>query len=166
MQRVGRILIGKPRVGCLFEWQGNPNAVHAFADADSAGDRQSRKAVSGRMILRGKPLTKAWKKQQCFVATLTAEAELYAGNHAAAASMGVQAFVEDLGRAVLIRLRTGSSAVLSAISRTGLGKAKHIEIQHLWPQEAVRSGKAHSGEDLHRNKLFGPGHKAPHERKM
>ena len=141
MKRVGRFLVGRPRVGCLFEWQAHPSALHALADADWAGDRQSRKSVSGGMILRGKHLIKAWTKQQSIVATSTAEAELYAGNRAATESMGVQAFAKDLGRAVPIRLHVDSSAALSIISRTGLGKAKHIEIQHLWLQEVARSGK-------------------------
>ena len=101
----------------------------------------SRKSVSGGMICHGKHLIKAWTKQQSIVATSTAEAELYAGNRAATESMGVQAFAKDLGRVVTIRLHIDSSAALSIISRTGLGKAKHIEIQHLWLPEAVRSGK-------------------------
>ena len=65
------------------------------------------------------------------MATSSAEAELYAGNRATTETMGVQAFAKDLGRAVSIRLHIDSSAALSIISRTGLGKAKHIEIQHL-----------------------------------
>ena len=44
MKRVGRFLVRRPRVGCLFEWQAHPSALHAFADADWAGDRQSRKS--------------------------------------------------------------------------------------------------------------------------
>ena len=60
MKRVGRFIVGRPRVGCLFEWQAHPSALHALADADWAGDRQSRKSVSGGMILHGKHLTKAW----------------------------------------------------------------------------------------------------------
>ena len=103
--------------------------------------RQSRKSVSGSMILHGKQLIKAWTKQQSIVATSSAEAELYAGNRAATESMGVQAFAKDLDRAVPIRLHVDSSAALFTISRTGLGKAKHIEIQHLWLQEAVRNSK-------------------------
>ena len=47
MKRVGRFLVGRLRVGCLFEWQAHPSALHALADADWAGDRQSRKSVSG-----------------------------------------------------------------------------------------------------------------------
>ena len=34
MKRVGRFLVGRPRVGCLFEWQVHPSALHALADAD------------------------------------------------------------------------------------------------------------------------------------
>ena len=55
--------------------------------------------------------------------------------------MEVQAFAKDLGRVVPIRLHIDSGAALSIISRTGLGKAKRIEIQCLWLQEAVRNNK-------------------------
>ena len=58
------------------------------------------------------------------VATSSAEAELHAGNRDATESLGVQAFANDLGGAVPIRLHIDSSAALSIISRTGLGKAK------------------------------------------
>ena len=78
------------------------------------------------MILQGKHLINACTKQQSIVATSSAEAELIAGNRAAAGSLGVQAVAKDLGRAVPVRR---------------LGKAKHIEIQHLWLQEAVRNNK-------------------------
>ena len=47
MKRVGRFLVGRPRVGCLFEWQAHPSALHARADADWAVDRESRMSVSG-----------------------------------------------------------------------------------------------------------------------
>ena len=133
----------------------------SLADADWAGDRQSRKSVSGGMILHGKHLIKAWTKQQSIVATSTAEAELYAGNRAATESMGVQAFAKDLGRAVTIRLHIDSSAALSIISRTGLGRAKH-EIQ----QASGAQREAHCGEDPHRDQLFGPGNKALDEREI
>ena len=138
MKRVGRFLVGNPRVGCLFVWEVHPSA--ALADADWAGDRQSRTSVSWFMIFHRKHLIKAWTKQQNIVATSTAEAELYAGNSAATESMGVQAFAKEMGRPVPIRLHIDSSTALSVICRTGLGKAKRIEIQHLWLQEALRSG--------------------------
>ena len=60
---------------------------------------------------------------------------------AATESMGVQVFSEDLGCVVPIRLDIVCSAALSILRRTGLGKTKHIEIQNLWLQEAVRNNK-------------------------
>ena len=80
-------------------------------------------------------------KQQSIVATSLARAELHVGNRTATESMGVQPFAEDVGSAVPLRLRIDSSAALSMSSRTGLGKAKRIEIQHSWLQKAVRTGK-------------------------
>ena len=83
----GTVLAGRSQVGCLFECQAHQSTLHALADVDWAGDRQSIKSVSGGMILHGKHLIKAWTKQQSSVATSTAEAELYAGNRAATESM-------------------------------------------------------------------------------
>ena len=56
MKRVGRFLVGRPRIGCLFEWLAHPGALHALAGADWAGDRQPRTSVSGGMILLEKHL--------------------------------------------------------------------------------------------------------------
>ena len=122
MKRVGRFFVERPLVGCLFEWQAHPCALHAFADADWAGDRQSRKSVSGGMILHGKHLIKAWTKQQSIVATSTAEAELHAGSRAATESMGVQAFAKDLGRVAPIRLHIDCDMVYN--KQKGLGQSK------------------------------------------
>ena len=59
MKRVGRFLVGRPRVGCLFEWQVHPSALHALADADWAGDNQESR-LAGNLILHGKHLIKAY----------------------------------------------------------------------------------------------------------
>ena len=93
------------------------------------------------MILHGTHLVKAWTRQQSIVATSTAEAELYAGNRAATESMGVQVLAKDLVEPS--RFGCAPTPVRHCLSQAEqrLGKAKHIEIQHLWLQEAVRSGK-------------------------
>ena len=56
MKSVGRFFVGRPRVGCLFEWQAHPSALHARADVDLAGDSQSIKSVSGERDLAGEAL--------------------------------------------------------------------------------------------------------------
>ena len=40
-----------------------------------------------------------------------------------------------------VHLYLDSSAALSLADRRGLGKAKHIDLQHLWLQDAVKEGK-------------------------
>ena len=40
-----------------------------------------------------------------------------------------------------LRLHIDSTAALSLVHKTGLGKAKHIEMQHLWIQCAVEQGR-------------------------
>ena len=152
MKRVGRFLVGRPRVGCLFEWQAHPSDLHALADADWAGDRQARKSVSGGMILHGKNLLKALTKQQSIVATSTAEAELYAGNRAATESMGVQAFAKDLGSVVPIRLHTDSSCSTVHNKQNGLGQGKaHRDSVPVCPRGGPQQQA--DGEDPVGNKL-------------
>ena len=46
MKRVGRFLVGRPRVGCLFEWQAHPGALHALLtrigqETDNQGSRSA-----------------------------------------------------------------------------------------------------------------------------
>ena len=42
---------------------------------------------------------------------------------------------------VKVRLNTDSSAAKGIVSRTGLGKVRHIEVNELWLQEKVKSGE-------------------------
>ena len=166
VKRVGRFLVGRPRVGCLCEWQVHPGALHALADADWAGNRQSRKSVGRCMTLHGKHLIKVWTKQQSIVATSSAEAELYAGNRAATKSMGAQAFGKNLGRFVPIRLHIDSSAALSIIKQNSAGQSEAHRDPALVAPGGGPQQQADGGEDLFRNKLSRRGHAAPREREI
>ena len=88
--------------------------------------------------MMGKHCVKSWAKKQQVVALSSAESELYSGLRAATEGLGVQAIGKDLGRQLGVELHMDSSAALSLVSRAGLGRAKHIEMQHLWLQAAVR----------------------------
>ena len=48
---------------------------------------------------------------------------------------------KDLGLTKGVTLHMDSSAALSLVQRTGLNRAKHIEIQHLWIQHATNEGR-------------------------
>jgi len=60
---------------------------------------------------------------------------------AASEALGMQSIMRDMGWDAKIRLLVDSSAAKSIASRTGLGKLRHLGIQFLWLQEAVRRKK-------------------------
>ena len=91
------------------------------------------------MSLQG-VLLHASSKTQAVVARSSGEAELYGLNSAVSEGLGVQALLEDLdlpGIAVLAR--TDSTAATGTANRQGLGKQRHIQVQFLWIQEAIRT---------------------------
>ena len=139
LKRIGRYLRHRPRAKLLYAWQGHDAMIHCHSDSDWAGDKATRRSVSGGVLYRGSHCIKSWAKLQSVVAKSSAEAELYAAGRAATEALGAAAYLRDLGQRRSVRLHLDSSSALSLISKTGLGKAKHIEIQHLWLQEAVRS---------------------------
>eukprot|EP00972_Heterocapsa_arctica_P052901 7787092-Heterocapsa_arctica.AAC.1 len=46
--------------------------------------------------------------------------------------------MKDLGEERAVRMSMDSSAALALNQREGLGKAKHIDIQEVWMQAAVK----------------------------
>ena len=88
--------------------------------------------------MHGAHCLKTWAKLQSVVARSSAEAELYAACKAGSETLGSQAYLRDLGWARGAKIHIDSSSALSLIHKTGLGQAKHIEISHLWLQQAVR----------------------------
>ena len=47
--------------------------------------------------------------------------------------------MDDLGKQCGVVVHMDSSSALSMAQRTGLGKAEHISVQHLWMQELVKA---------------------------
>ena len=122
----------------LYKWQGPEAIIHCHSDSDWAGDKESRRSVSGGVLYHGSHCIKSWAKMQSVVAKSSAEAELYAAGKAGTEALGAAAYLFDMGASKKVMLHLDSSSALSLISKAGLGKAKHIEIQHLWLQEAVQ----------------------------
>ena len=86
----------------------------------------------------GKHALKTWGKDQSVVAMSSGEAELYAANYGAAQALGMQSMAKDLGIEMTIELLIDAKATMGIINRQGLGKVRHIEVQHLWLQSAVK----------------------------
>ena len=138
LKRVVRYLLAVPRVCQKFQWQDAGSEIHVCTDSDWAGDKTTRRSVSGGALYLGRHLVKTWCKQQSVVATSSAEAELYAATRGASEGLGAKSFLADFGWDRCVTLHIDSSSALSIINRVGLSKLKHIEIQHLWVQELIR----------------------------
>ena len=76
-------------------------------------------------------------RHQSVIALSSGEAELYAATSAIARSIGIQQMLRDWGIEVSISLGMDATAGITMITRQGLGKAKHINVQYLWAQEAL-----------------------------
>ena len=131
----------RPRTQSLYVWQSPTAEVLGYPEGDVAGDREARESGNGGAVFKGFQLIKSWAKMQIVVATSSAEAELYALGRVASESLGAQSLLRDLGSATTVSTYIDSSAALSLTQRTGLGKAKHIEVQHLWVQGAIKDGR-------------------------
>ena len=53
----------------------------------------------------------------------------------------MQALAADVGMTRGVKLFLDSSAALSLATRKGMGRAKHIEMQHMWLQDATAKNR-------------------------
>ena len=75
------------------------------------------------------------------MALSSAESELYAAVKTASEGLGIQNVAKDLGITCRLNLNLDASATLSLVNRRGLGKAKHVDMQSQWTQEASESDR-------------------------
>ena len=141
LKRVGRYLISRPRAACIYKWQKTSKNIWVCTDSDWAGDKQTRKSTTGGCMWHGRHLLKVWAKTQHAISLSSAEAELYAAVHGTAEALGMQSLMKDLGMTASVNVGMDASAALGLINRQGLGKARHIETQWLWIQQATREGR-------------------------
>ena len=144
LKRIGRYLVGRKQVVWRFPWRAEAAAWTVTVDSDWAGDRCTRKSTSGGIIRLGPHTLKTWSSTQSSPALSSCEAEYYALVDGATRALGLQAAAKELGVAVedvIVETVTDSSAAKSYASRRGAGRIRHIEVRHLWLQQAVAEGR-------------------------
>ena len=70
----------------------------------------------------------------------SAKSELDAAVKTASEGLGIQSVAKDLGISCRLNLHLDALATMCLVNRRGLGKAKHVDKQNLWIQEASKSG--------------------------
>ena len=83
---------------------------------------------------------KVWTKKQQVVALSCAESEQKAAVKTASEGFGIQLVARDLGIPCRLNLHLDVSATMCLVNRRRLVKAKHLDMQDLWIQEACKSG--------------------------
>ena len=62
LKRIGRYLIGRPRVVTRYTWQDPQCDLTAYSDSNWAGCRETRKSTSGACFMMGRHLIKAYAR--------------------------------------------------------------------------------------------------------
>ena len=120
-----------------FPWQGLPQTLTVECDSDFAGCRRSRKSTSGFVALLGRHCIGTKCRHQSTIALSSGEAEFYASVSAIARAIGLKQALADWAVFVDIRIGMDATAAMSMQTREGLGRAKHIDVQYPWAQDAL-----------------------------
>ena len=89
---------------------------------------------------------KTYSRTQKVRALSSGEAEFYAAVSGATEGLGAAALMADFGWKAVVDLWTDSEACKGLCNRTGLGKVKHMDVQLLWLQDAVRRDRVRLGK--------------------
>ena len=143
MKKLVRFLKGQPRYIMEFKYQENPKGLSAWSDSDFAGCMRSRKSTSGGLVCHGSHVIRSWSTNQAVIALSSGEAEYYAMVKATSQAIGIKNMMRDLGEEIEepISIKTDASAAIGIVSRIGVGKVRHIEVNQLWLQEKVYKGE-------------------------
>ena len=141
LHKIGRYLLGAPRMIIRFPWRVSQTMLTTFTDSDWAGCIRTARSTSGGIVTIGDHVIKTYSRQLKVVALSSAEAELYAMVAASAESLAIISYSRDLGHALGGEILTDSAAALGIGQRAGIGKVRHLRTQGLWVQEVRVSGR-------------------------
>ena len=141
MKHMGRYLVRMTELDQIYKWQDMPLKFTVQADSDWAGDKGTRRSVSGGAAYLGGHLLKSWSKEQKHIALSSAEAELYAANKGAAEGLGLKSMAHDICIDFDLEVEIDASAACGIMQRRGLGQVRHIDTQEFWCQKALKEKK-------------------------
>lgn len=132
MKRFVRYLKGAPRARIQYEYQETPREIIVWADSDFAGCERTRKSTSAGVVQLGRHMLKSWSSSRTGIALSSGEAEYYALVKAASVSVGMESMLKDLGMKMgeMATVKSDASAAIGIANRAGVGKVRHIEVNH------------------------------------
>ena len=140
LKRLGRYLLGTPRLTWFYPWQGLPEVVDVFVDTDFAGCRATRRSTSGGVAMLGKHCIRRWSTTQSTISLSSGEAELGGLAKGSANGLGLCTVAKDLGFNLSPCIHSDATAAIGISKRRGVGKIRHLSTTDLWIQERQREG--------------------------
>ena len=138
LKRLGRYLLGQPRLVYVYDWQPLPTSIDVFVDTDFAGCRATRRSTSGGCAMMGQHCVRHWSSTQSTIALSSGEAELGGLAKGAAHAIGLKNICVDLGWELEPCLHSDATAAIGIARRRGVGKIRHLDTADLWIQEKIR----------------------------
>lgn len=142
LKKLVKYLRGKPRFVHRCWSMGRNTSFNMCTDASWANNRRIRKSTSGGCVMIGAHWIKSWSKTHSLIAASSAESELYASVKATAESSGIQSMARDMNMELRVRILADASVALGIVSRRGVGKIRHLDINCLWIQKVSARKRA------------------------
>ena len=142
IKRILRYIKGTMNYGLLFS--GNDSKLVGFADADWAGDLDTRCSTSGYVFKVGTAIVSWNSKRQKTVARSSTEAEYVALSNAAQEAVWLRRLVAELRMSVDVPLPTllyedNNGAIELSKNAKNHNRTKHIDIAFHFVRERVQS---------------------------
>ena len=122
--RIGRYLLGRPRLVMHFKRQNPQSTIVTYTDSDWAGCIRTARSTSGGIVTIGSHVIKTYSRQQKTVALSSAEAELYAMVAASAETLAIIAYAKDLDQ--YSKARYTLTRARRLVYLCGPGSAKYV----------------------------------------
>ncbi len=138
-------LLGRVEHGLLVSLQETDRnaegvTLFVYSDSDWAGHRGTRKSASSCCIQADKVTLHAAARTQGLIALSSAEAETYASVSSSCDGIFLKRVLEfTLKMSVQLKLLIDNSAAGQVLSRSGVGKIRHLSLKVLWLQSHVES---------------------------
>ena len=137
LKRLGRYLVGRPRVVNVYHPQRPTNVIKIHADSDHAGCLLTRRSTTGYTICIETHCVKHGSNLQSTIALSSGESEFYVLTRGAALGLSLKSLMADWGQKYDLIVLSDSSAARGTAARRGLGKLRHVQARYLWVQERV-----------------------------
>ncbi|CAK0799540.1 unnamed protein product [Prorocentrum cordatum] len=141
MKRIGRYLVGTPRLVVEYPRQADRRVAQVYTDSDFAGCLRTRKSTSSWTVMIGKHWIRSSSTTQGFNALSTGEAEFHALVKGGSIGLGLKTLAKDMGVDLEIVLKRDATAGRGIAERRGVGRARHLYTPLPWPQRAVQQKK-------------------------